>query len=887
MSSEDLIANKPNFFVLGTPKRNQKVNSKPQNSKEDKVSDKTEVVLESSPITPSPNSKKIITPIKALSADPDALKSQLLSFRDSIQKFKSEASIVPQNVFNSQPDKKRKLVRRIGRRSSDISTNSDTESVSTSNTPNSLPQTSLIPSKNKLHPPKKQPRLNSQKPQLFENAKSLHNITINSDEDEDGHSYLEKVSLIDAERVAVKFFNKSKKDLLTSQTGCSEQEADLIIQSRPYRNYETMENIFRKTKGLRVSIVNQYHDIVIGLAEIDQVINKCGSLTTNLNDSLVDFGLKFDPLSGKVSRINDAFIPPQSSNINPEFSLKSYQLEGVSWLQCLYNSKASGILADEMGLGKTFQVIAFLTNLKDIGVTGPHLIICPTSTLDNWLKEFSKFSPKLKIKCYYGNQDERRRMAYKIEKRGVNFDVLLSTYNVATSNKTDRALLKKVAFKSLILDEGHMIKNCTSARYTHLMQIKSLLAFILPKVFDEFAGSLHLAFKTKKPAPKPASQSSNDPDSQNQDSPPETTVPSSLSPIEHQHIKKAQKLLAPFVLRRRKVDVLKDLPKKIENLERVVMTESQSALYHELLNHHNKMIEISLAEKQKPSNSPSILESVVIADDEPLTNLAELGDKHLDPKKIGSSDGNANFSSSWIGRVSDLRKVCNHPLLVRSFYNDVKLKEMASLLLKEQDYEDAVYEYVYEDMKYCSDFELNGYCERYKKLNKFALPSDSIFDSAKVIEIKKLLDETFINNEKVLIFSQFTTVLDILEKVLKKWKKSYCRLDGSTKTDERQEMIENFNDDSDLRIFLLSTKAGGFGINLASANVVIIHDIDVNPHNDKQAEDRAHRVGQTKNVNVIKLVAKDSVEEDILKAANAKLILDDNISNAHLLDAGV
>ncbi|PVV01951.1 hypothetical protein BB560_003611, partial [Smittium megazygosporum] len=242
--------------------------------------------------------------------------------------------------------------------------------------------------------------------------------------------------------------------------------------------------------------------------------------------------------------------------------------------------------------------------------------------------------------------------------------------------------------------------------------------------------------------------------------------------------------------------VMKELPKKIESVLKLPLTDTQSKKYNQLLEAHKKILEKS---HQKDLST---------------TNLQLLAY----PNEAISQ--NKESIKSWIGRMMELRKVANHPVLVRSFYTEEKLKKMASLILL---------------------------------------------------------------GEKVLVFSQFTSVLDILEYALKEWNIVYTRLDGQTKTSERQEMIETFNELSDIKVFLLSTKAGGFGINLASANVVVIHDVDINPHNDRQAEDRAHRVGQSKDVKVIKLIAKDTVEEEILEQAKTKLLLDENISKANLL----
>jgi SWI/SNF-related matrix-associated actin-dependent regulator 1 of chromatin subfamily A len=134
------------------------------------------------------------------------------------------------------------------------------------------------------------------------------------------------------------------------------------------------------------------------------------------------------------------------------------------------------------------------------------------------------------------------------------------------------------------------------------------------------------------------------------------------------------------------------------------------------------------------------------------------------------------------------------------------------------------------------------------------------------------------NNDRVLIFSQFTQCLDILESVLNTLGIAFLRLDGQTPVEARQDMIDKYYEETDITVFLLSTKAGGFGINLACANTVIIFDLSFNPHDDKQAEDRAHRVGQTRDVRVIRLVCKGTVEEKILELNNTKLALDKSVS---------
>lgn len=151
-------------------------------------------------------------------------------------------------------------------------------------------------------------------------------------------------------------------------------------------------------------------------------------------------------------------------------------------------------------------------------------------------------------------------------------------------------------------------------------------------------------------------------------------------------------------------------------------------------------------------------------------------------------------------------------------------------------------------------------------------------DSGKFKRLDTLLPKLKEDGHRVLIFSQFTMMLDIVERYLEIRKHGYCRLDGSTAVEERQDMINDFNADSDMFIFLLSTKAGGVGINLTAADTCIIHDIDFNPYNDKQAEDRCHRMGQTRPVTIYRLISESTIEEGMLMVAEEKLKLEQDIT---------
>jgi len=184
-------------------------------------------------------------------------------------------------------------------------------------------------------------------------------------------------------------------------------------------------------------------------------------------------------------------------------------------------------------------------------------------------------------------------------------------------------------------------------------------------------------------------------------------------------------------------------------------------------------------------------------------------------------------------------------------------------------------------MEFMSDIELNSLCREFPKtLKKYEIDNDDLMENSGKIKImlKLLKDIVVKKGEKLLIFSMFTQVLDVIGYVLKLHGFKFLRLDGSTSVNERQTLIDEFYKDEDIKVFILSTKAGGFGINLVAANNVLIFDQSFNPHDDAQAMDRAHRVGQTKEVNVYTLISNGTIEEQINKLAQNKLQLDSHIS---------
>lgn len=302
------------------------------------------------------------------------------------------------------------------------------------------------------------------------------------------------------------------------------------------------------------------------------------------------------------------------------------------------------------------------------------------------------------------------------------------------------------------------------------------------------------------------------------------------SRFERDRISQAKLIMKPFILRRVKSEVLKQLPAKEEKIESCSMSEKQQVLYQTLL------------KKLKASTNGEKRE---------LCNV-----------------------------MMQLRKMANHPLLHRQYYTIEKLKAMSKLMLKEPTHFDADAALIQEDMEVMSDFELHRLCQQYSSISSYQLENNLLLDSGKFHHLTELLASLKNKGDRVVLFSQFTMMLDIVEVLLKHLKHRYVRLDGSTPIADRIGLIDEYNTDPDIFVFLLSTRAGGLGINLTSANVVILHDIDCNPYNDKQAEDRCHRVGQTKTVQVFRLISKGSIEDCMLHLSQKKLKLEQDMTAA-------
>lgn len=456
--------------------------------------------------------------------------------------------------------------------------------------------------------------------------------------------------------------------------------------------------------------------------------------------------------------------------------LRDYQKTGYRWLCTIAQLGFGGILADDMGLGKTLQIITLLEHARleaisktvDLTDTASHtacpppvsLIVCPSSLVYNWDSEIEHFAPNLKTLLITGTAQERQELLTHY----ADYDVLITSYDML---KRDIARYDNLHFHYQIIDEAQYIKNHRTQAARSVCSIHSVTRFALTGTpIENRLSELWSIFEYLMPGflyPYAYFRSEL-----------EQPIVENKDPIAATRL---QQLVRPFIMRRLKTDVLKELPDKLEH-----------AVYAQMTDEQNKLYTANTLKLQK--------------------DLEQQSDSMFKTSKI-----------QILAELTKLRQLCCDPSLIYQNYHG---------------------------------------------------------GSAKLDTCIQLIENAMAGGHKILLFSQFTSMLDVIERRLKAERILYYRLDGSTKSEQRTRLVNAFNENK-IPVFLISLKAGGTGLNLTGADIVIHYDPWWNAAAQNQATDRAHRIGQTHTVTVYKLIARHTIEEKILELQENKKALSDQI----------
>ncbi len=583
--------------------------------------------------------------------------------------------------------------------------------------------------------------------------------------------------------------------------------------------------------------------------------------------------------------------------------MKKYQLEGLEWMKTLWMNGLSGILADEMGLGKTLQAISLIAFFKENNISGPFLIVAPLSTVRNWVEEFKYWSPSINTILYHGSKDERdamRRRKMKMQDQAKpDFPIVVTSYEICMN---DKKVLANYQWRYIIVDEGHRLKNMNCRLIKDLMtynsanrllitgtplqnniaELWSLLHFLLPEVFNDL-DSFERWFDFSSVLEDKDDESGK-------------TLKRKNNLVSTMHA-----ILKPFLLRRVKTDVESTLPKKREYILYAPLTSEQKDLYREILAGtsrsylEDKAVEriearsraASVKRKSNESGRSTPVKSRKISRASTPASVASTGStrrgrkatrtsyrdvtdrefnarlRQLERGEEGVNLDTASPVPDTPGFSSEEAEEFERAQTLRLAKKEIATKKLQNPIMQARLACNSPHNFYWPWKPATSAEEESG---DYPRVDESLVTA-----SGKIILLDTLLPRLFKLGHKVLIFSQFKTTLDILETYaaeLRGWK--CCRIDGSVGQEERYEQITSFNKDKTFNLFLLSTRAGGQGINLTAADTVILFDSDWNPQQDLQAMDRAHRIGQTKPVIVYRLATRGTVEETLLFKADAK-----------------
>ncbi len=432
--------------------------------------------------------------------------------------------------------------------------------------------------------------------------------------------------------------------------------------------------------------------------------------------------------------------------------LRDYQVTGFLWMKMLSHYGFGGILADDMGLGKTLQSITYLLSEKESETwKDPALIVAPASLIYNWRYEFEKFAPTLKVEVIVGDPKERQQQIKEAKDKEI--DVLITSYPLL---RRDLASYRKHTFHAVIFDEAQTIKNSGTQAAQAAYQIQSAHRFALTGTpVENRLSDLWSIFRAIFPE-----------------------LVGNHKKFSQQTIDQVRKQVRPFILRRLKQDVLKDLPEKIESVETTELTREQKSIY-----------------------------------------LAYLEKVQADTKNALAEEGFQKSRIRILAALTRLRQICCHPSLFVDNYQGT---------------------------------------------------------SAKMDLLLELVEEALGSSHRLLIFSQFTSMLKLIAQSFETKSWPYFYLDGETPVKERLELVSRFNQ-GERSAFLISLKAGGTGLNLTGADTVILYDLWWNPAVESQAADRAHRIGQKKVVQVMRLITQGTIEEKIYGLQRKKQDLIDQV----------
>ncbi|KAM6997033.1 lymphoid-specific helicase [Tautogolabrus adspersus] len=537
-------------------------------------------------------------------------------------------------------------------------------------------------------------------------------------------------------------------------------------------------------------------------------------------------------------KVNGEPVPAQQPENFTGGVMRWYQIEGIEWLRMLWENGINGILADEMGLGKTIQCIAHIAMMIEKKVMGPFLVVAPLSTLPNWINEFKRFTPEVSVLLYHGPQAERAKVLKQIRRPQGSLNMCPVVVTSFEISMIDRKFLQRFQWKYLIVDEGHRIKNlnCRLVRelkmlptdnkllltgtplQNNLAELWSLLNFLLPEVFDDLKSF----------------ESWFDIDSLGEA---ENVV---AAEREQNILSMLHQILTPFLLRRLKSDVTLEVPPKKEIIVYAPLAAKQEAFYTAVVNKTiAKMLgqekteaPVALTSSGRPKRRNRRVVDYEETDGETPYDLEKYLERVRKEQEQSSpvpdvqSPLDAQINLKMQNILMLLKRCCNHPYLV--------------------------------------EYPLDPATQEFK------IDEQLVQSSGKFLILDRLLPALKKRGHKVLIFSQMTSILDILMDYCYLRDFQYSRLDGSMSYADRDENMTKFSKDPEVFLFLLSTRAGGLGINLTAADTVIIFDSDWNPQADLQAQDRCHRIGQTKPVVVYRLVTANTIDQKILERASAK-----------------